>query len=638
MLDYSISNIGVRRATQSMSMEQMLNRYFLDVYYQPIPRLLSRILTSGTPKLISKTSSFINTLTKVEYSVRYSVREWMGLVDLATMVGYPKQEDRIFSDNVKAWLQDEGNECHFSVGDIRSSIAAKIHVLPVRPPLEPFDQWVLRRQNWIGPGSMNLSKLELDGVPAKTKLGFALSATDREVLRASRVEAAMHEGLRAFVKPDERGVKGRYIISAPFSTFVRMKYLSDRLEAVAKFDPRMNLFRSTGDTPRELMSRLESGEVLVPLDFQAFDYHISSRFWVAWFSFLRDSLPECSDIIDSLAGLLGRIPVRDVSGDQVAVWMKGMPSGFYWTAFLDSLFNLVACDLAFEGTQYSAIVVQGDDCVVSSKGDPDLNEMSLLVDRTGMVVNVQKNWYAPGTCEFLKVVYTGRSAYQYPARAFATLLWAYPSFAVEPSERLSALASSWKEYLDRCPMFNVDNMVDDLHRATVKHFRWPKRFVREWLHTAPSLGGFGLTPLRFSFRFKFRSRSEPVRVVGLRFRRYPFSKSMNLGLDIVRVSTSYVVHMPNRPPPSLDRVVARASWATYIEYMRAVSGLRNRLFSKPLRLSTPVTSIRLPHWSDAATENVFGKTRIFVAKTTTALSAWYERTVSMLPLYHLLWK
>lgn len=271
--------------------------------------------TNNLPRLAPadfvKVCSFVNTWVKINCADS-NPRSWLHFIDLQTLVGYPHVKDRIFKDDLKNWLCGDLRSGYFNeyVEGMRKIIKIKTSVINYYS----FEEFLYARHTWMNSGACRFSKLSVDDEKRKTKFGFALSSTDADLRRAVSMKTVFSEGLRAFIKSDERGPKGRYIVNAPFGLFIRQKYLFEKLRLKCSFDSRLTMFEEPASKNSRLNLLQESYSFAIPLDESSFDYHVTTDQWEAFFSWLQEVLPEDKSIISELKFALGNLDVKDVDG------------------------------------------------------------------------------------------------------------------------------------------------------------------------------------------------------------------------------------------------------------------------------------------------------------------------------------
>lgn len=579
-----------------------------------MPKRIIRLLERLKPKDLSSLSSYLNTYTKNALSKIYPVQDWIKLVDWGGLVGYPSVKDRTYKDDVAKWLIKPGLAMELKDSYLDRLIDRVLGEV-VNKPWPKFTDWLYKRWTWVTDGASKYSTIEVEGERMKTKLGAALSLSDKELYQAVSKEAIMRDGLRAFVKPDEPGIKGRYIINAPFGLFVKWKYILDYLIACTPLkSPLLAQFRTAQERILTIMTSIASGVQHIPVDVESFDYNIHKRLWDVLHRYLKRKLPDTMQwLVLELSEYVGTLPVFDQNGKLIGVWKKGMPSGLFITMFMDSVWNLMA---QFHVAEVLPDIIpgfaQGDDGDLEEEKDVDMELVKDAYLDIGMFVHPGKNWKTQGVTEFLKTIITKSEVFQYPMRAIRSLLWAFPDFRNNTiAAKLQTLAVVWKEVIDRVgySKFLYDSMIKDIHAGVLDKLKWSQQKVKLWLHGLPALGGFGLVPVQFDYYFKIDSKRERMQVKGLRFRNYPLLKEIVTGIRMIRVDKRRLLYLSKVKTYSMFDIFGEwPTWPQYIQYLRYTAGLSSTI-DRPLpnKDSIDKTPFRYFGWSDIYTKHVLGE-------------------------------
>jgi len=623
VMDYAVNNLGLskkfyrRRDPYNWSQvgkvrSKLLNdgtiRSCFEAYFKILgfdnSNIISHILSVFTPKELSGFSSFLNQLAKNEFSKIMKPEYWSIFCDIGSLVGYPGDKDRIFKQDIPAWLttgpkstveqQANFNLVSKAIFDIMGSKVTET------TRWRSFRDWVLARHTWMNQGASRYSKLEVDGKKMRSKFGSALSLTDGQLLQICDTSVIRRDGLKAFVKRDEKGIKGRYVINVPFGLYLRQKYLLDSLlEMFPMIDRRLMFFTDDVKVVEEIQSRLHNYYVAVPLDFDSFDSTIEPFFFEAWFDFLLQILSgEKRKMALIEMSLFKSIPVRDEKGKAYGLWNRGLPSGLFTTASLGSLFNLVGQKIVTQNLfGVSPGFAKGDDSILFGL-QKHINMLAISKEyrKLGLQVNPEKNWVTPGVTELLKMIITEDSVDQYPARIFSSLLWSYPGdplTAPTKVERFVSTASLWKEFFDRSYIENEDLMVNDLSQM-ISGLPIRKKTIKEWVHTPPFLGGFGLLPLRFNFKFKFNTVRVEREIKNNIFD-YPLEFVKLKGLSFTKVDLSSILNTSKHTYLSLtDLYGVNPTWRQYIKYLKLGMERDSDLPTLPKKFSLVKQKTNLP--------------------------------------------
>lgn len=301
---YNWAMIGKRRALRGYgdTVEDAFRAYFSVIGVEG-GALLAKQLADLPPLELSKLTKDITTAMKMRRPRRFKF-----FCDLGTLVGYPSKESRAPADDVSAWLENRTEDNT----DVDTYVAAMAQVL--RNALKPpeftceFEEYVTQyRHLWATDGSSSESKLYRDGELVRTKAGTALSLSDQELLHLVNKQQPM----RVFIKPDERDLKTRYIVSAPLPMYLKQKYLLDML--MFRLNTNDTILAAYWSDWKQLdfavrTLRSMPGYVQYPLDESSFDFQVSEKQWKAFFKLGRTLFPH--SLWDEWESWLGTYPVE----------------------------------------------------------------------------------------------------------------------------------------------------------------------------------------------------------------------------------------------------------------------------------------------------------------------------------------
>jgi len=607
MLILNPDNIGQIRSKQvnDGSIFSVFKKYF-DLLGYTNASTLSKMICVLKTEWMNSLFSFLNQRSKKYLSSQLDPEVWGRFCDLGSLVGYPKQEGRIFKQDIPMWLTNKGACSGFAytkdrLKNVYSKILGSIHLNSEKPQFKDFNAWLFARYTWMNEGSNKHSSLQVDDEYIRTKLGVALSLDDTDLWNLISEKCILEDGLKIFVKNDEKGLKGRYVCNAPIGLYLVQKYYIDWIIShTPTKTPKLTLFQEPGYIIQVVRNLFNSLKILVPIDFDAFDTKIEYIFWDALNEWIIERCPpEISRLSSYFTSFIGRISIYDENNKRVGIWTRGLPSGLYATAFVGSLFNLTMQELISEDTGlFDPTAAQGDDGIICTTretmslfGDSSevyLARIQLEFNKVCAVVNENKNWIVLSevkpAVEYLKMVITPFSVEQYPARVFSSIAWNYPSNKpLSTYEKLISLANLWKEFFDRSHSYYENEMVSDIHGMLMNKFNWSKDLIRKWIHTPVAVGGFGLVPLDLSTRFVYRSNSKKLKAKGLIYPRYPFMHSSIWKIDNIVIDLKAILDSSKHSPKTLESLSRNRppKWGDFVEYVRYSQGLENKLTDIP---------------------------------------------------------
>lgn len=607
MLILNPENIGQIRSKQvnDGSIFSVFKKYFELLGYNNSSTLAKMICVLKT-EWMNSLFSFINQRSKKYLSSQLDPEVWDRFCDLGSLVGYPKQDGRVFKQDIPKWLTNKGARSGFSftkdrLKKVYSKILGSIHLSSEKPQFKSFNDWLFARYTWLNEGANKHSNLIVDDEYIRTKLGVALSLDDSDLWNLISEKSILEDGLKIFVKNDEKGLKGRYVCNAPIGLYLVQKYYIDWIIAhTPTKTSKLTLFQEPGSIIKVVRRLFASLAILVPIDFEAFDTTIEYIWWDALNEWIFDYCPvEISRLSSYFTSFIGRIGIYDENNERKGTWTRGLPSGLYATAFVGSLFNLSMQEIISEDSGlFESVAAQGDDGIIATTreimnlfGDSSehyLARIQVEFDKLCTVVNADKNWIVLNetkpVVEYLKMLITPYSVEQYPARVFSSIAWNYPSNKpLTTYEKLISLANLWKEFFDRSHIFIESEMVNDIQGLLLNKFSWSKTLVTKWIHTPVAVGGFGLVPLDLTTRFVFRSVSTKLKAKGLLFSRYPFTHSSIWKIDNISLDLKSILDSSKHNPKTLEALSRNRppSWSDFVEYVRYSQGLENHLTDVP---------------------------------------------------------
>jgi len=312
--------------------------------------------------------------------------------------------------------------------------------------------------------------------------------------------------LRPFQKPEVGKI--RSIVAGDFSNFMKMDYLSTYLESGFANHPYMCIFYSNQQR-RELninMIQLASEEnyLKVPLDQSKFDHMVTRRMVISCFNKLATLLPKGGDHNAVMQALIcGMFSTKSVVTDDRGnlPYVKGIASGWRWTALLDTLVNYVEFRVIKRlfnerrpdpATHLNVINMQfqGDDArLVMDNTIDQLSELVSLYGECGLKVNKQKNFIASNRDEFLKMVAENNALVGYPARTIPSLTQFKPTSdaPLNFSDRMYDITNNAFRAIRR----GLDHNKVMCHVKSLLYNKIDWEAYRHWVMTPTSLGGYG---------------------------------------------------------------------------------------------------------------------------------------------------
>lgn len=415
--------------------------------------------------------------------------------DMPTMAGFPKMENRLMTDDPVKWLSEatQSNVDEYWWAD---QFMTTFGQATVKAPTNLFTlyEFAVRPWLWTTNGATGFSKLYLDGEVVRTKFGAAVSLTSPELIKL--VEDAISNPMLAaakisvFIKPDEKGYKRRLIANVPLGAYIIASYVRYLITSFTSETPLfMKLSPSISDIVN-VVELLRNREQCYPLDESAYDYNVTREAWQGFFIFMRRAFP-----LNRGAHYLEKyfnMAIWEHEGNQ-GKWIAGMPSGLALTSFLNSWMNYIKQRAIVPGYINWAA---GDDVLAFPIEKESLDVVSKKYKQFGAVANPIKNWTSDKFGEYLKRLIGPNGTSGYPARIWASLMYAGNERFFLPSDKLPELAELWKQFFDRLGINMPEHYVgSDLSRAiSNKVPNFTREVAIQWLHAPRVHGGFGKLP------------------------------------------------------------------------------------------------------------------------------------------------
>ena len=393
------------------------------------------ILISAFSKLTAAIRHHGNTLLGT------SGRGWMCFSDFETCVGKltPTSGDTL-DEQIQPWLVDDPvprqkqfySEYSKAVAFLARQLSA---VTPVRAPAPvSINEFVKRPELWGTPGSAYGIRDVFPHIHKRlaNKWEAWAALSEHELLSLITMPHAV--ALKPVAKIEL--TKTRAVIAAPLSQYLKMAYIDQFIAPILQstgWSPIMNS-PSANLSVMTALSRFNGG-FRMPLDQSHFDFHPDYYMIYTWlFTLIALAYNRAGSLTNDVITVAWAL-LREISYGSLTVWMHGirvkvahgLPSGWYWTAVLDTLINLSQLialrNIAGITHYFTHVWAQGDDLQLTCAADGALKELVSLYRQANFEVNLKKFWISPTRDEFLRQVYTDAKVAGYPARAVMKLCY-----------------------------------------------------------------------------------------------------------------------------------------------------------------------------------------------------------------------
>lgn len=446
--------------------------------------------------------------------------DWRMLCDLRQMSSYASPDDS-FEDEVEAWVTKPAPLWHpdgFDVAFRAKADTVVDRLLKFTPTLRgTLDEYTRNPNNWALSGS----SLDPEGrrfyvqdiatgrryATGKNKWATAFASSPHEI--KARILKRERQFAKGIPKRERKKVRG--VISSDVNTYLKMAYVSWAwLDDALKGNEESTLWMSPAQL-YEMWERLSrfGPNPRMPIDQTGFDHHVWASHVLYVISRIASKAkglpgPEGEDIREVLDLILYALSGGwvEVNGKRFP-YLAGILSGWKWTAFLDTVINIIQREMAEDlvrraGLPYpifaSKPVSQGDDIQTEPSDWLAGAALWAAYEIMGFDVHPNKFWLDTGRDEFLRRVMIQGEVTGYPARAVGAILERNPIGEIEaPGEmRLNETWSRWNTLFARLGGHPPSWLVyEDLAKGN----KLTTTSAIMWAHSPGSLGGGGLFPL-----------------------------------------------------------------------------------------------------------------------------------------------
>jgi len=371
--------------------------------------------------------------------------------------------------------------------------------------LPTIGQWVSNGDWMLGQaGTGPQGRVTVDHVIRNTRRKRAVDAaalSDDQI--ATELVCPAPDILEVIQKSE--GGKVRPVVKAGNAVNRKMAYLSTSVEEGLKgatFSPIFSEEAAQVIDQRLMAAACVGNEWFVPLDQSNFDQNQSKRTVMVVLRAILDVCcrhPNLSSVANALwLSLCAGAEVR--CGPHRFPWLHGMPSGWRWTALLDTMLNMASFKVIAQivsirsGTQvrYSNLALQGDDVIFTL---PTLKHVPQIISTytdLGYEINAQKTFLSRYRGEFLRRLYTPDGIYGYLSRTFLSIRFRNPITNLPRTTdlRVRSRVGNWQLVLLRggeaVPVSAM--LLEDCVQAGC-----PRQLAADFLVTPAAVGGVGVS-------------------------------------------------------------------------------------------------------------------------------------------------
>lgn len=359
-------------------------------------------------------------------------------------------------------------------------------------------------------GTGGQTTIEIEGKVKRSRRykGVDAALYDDELILTELFKPTREEMI---VMQKSEGGKVRPVVKTGNPVYRKMDYLSELVESGFKGSRTSTLF--AGPAGNEEIDELWLREVedfsrlKVPLDQSSFDQRQSRNTILTVLAAIGDyclqfTNPEKDDYQQVWAALWETLAVRQprvIYEKDTFIWGNGVPSGWRWTALIDTILNISSFRVAkriVEATWKTNLPVfnicaQGDDIIFSTRGVKNVERLVYVYGHLGYLVHPQKTYISRSRAEFLRRSYEPGILTGYSTRTQLTLRFRNPivPLPISPVERLGSRATLWMlaEQRGAKPRAVAELYLEDAEQMGVESSR-----AADFALTPSTYGGLGM--------------------------------------------------------------------------------------------------------------------------------------------------
>lgn len=296
--------------------------------------------------------------------------------------------------------------------------------------------------------------------------------------------------------------KSRLVVAADLPSYIKMKFVWDKTlkSSLSSWKCATIMLNNVGKFNMwDRLTRNWNG-FRVPIDQEQFDFHQPKECILEIISQIKSRYDvlgwdDISKVLDTIIFGLQHATVLNPNGGEIN-YENGVMSGWFWTAFLDTVLNEVIYDMAKDvctSLGYACLTTesnhQGDDVQTEIISKDFVDRISLIYRSLGFIVNNTKFFVSVSRDEYLRRVITRGEVSGYPARSVTNILTSSPERQVGEVRDLATRLSQWKRLSDRlgCMLITLP-IITDLSRMS----KTSREIIIRWLRTPRTLGGGGV--------------------------------------------------------------------------------------------------------------------------------------------------
>lgn len=310
---------------------------------------------------------------------------------------------------------------------------------------------------------------------------------------------------RMVVMQKSEQAKVRPVVKSDNELFRKMDFLSEAVERglyKSTISPIFLGAKGNEDLDFSIVENLQQG-LNCPLDQGNFDSHQSkASILVVLIAIYRQIFPklpqEYRDVWATMWNSLTHHGSRVINGENSKPWINGVPSGWRWTALIDTILNIVTYRIntrlagrISSDHFYWSNVHQGDDISFKASSPEAVNALCSVYKDCGYEVHPEKTYLSRERTEFLRRSYEVRRITGYIGRTLGGMRFRNPT-KLDPVSRPARVYERISIYLlavlrSANPAAAMDMLIEDASQYGI-----PKDKLVDFALTPNAVGGYGM--------------------------------------------------------------------------------------------------------------------------------------------------
>ncbi|CAB3228065.1 unnamed protein product [Arctia plantaginis] len=424
-------------------------------------------------------------------------KEWRLLTYWETFSGYVAPVDiNTLRGDVDDWLTvtkhngERIDEARYVVDILNETVRFMSEEWTMPEKLPTMEEWVASGV-WMR-GKAGTGRNTLIRVEGKEKRTRRYKGVDAALKSDREIEYELCEARRENMKIMQKseGGKVRPAVVGGNELYRKMDFLSGLVEVGLYGSRTSTLFAGAAGNEtidREWLAEVRNSCTLkVPLDQSSFDNNQSKSTILAVLLGIEQHIMGHAGVPEQYREVWSRMwdtfttaGVEVIMGNDHRSWENGVPSGWRWTALIDTILNIVSFRVATRYClEYYGVAVpvgkctmQGDDVIFTTVSVGAVEALVAMYLTLGYKVHQHKTYISRDQVEFLRRSYECSGITGYTPRTLLALRFRNPiiPIPIAPAERLCSRLALWSLARQRgaCPTSCTQMYIEDAVQAGI---------------------------------------------------------------------------------------------------------------------------------------------------------------------------